>query len=56
MDGKPLDPGNDLLLTAGWGHAGKERVTMPGRGKRVSREPTAKELSELPDPCRFADN
>jgi hypothetical protein len=36
-----------LLLTAGWGHAGKEGVTMPGRGKLVNRERTAKELSEL---------
>jgi hypothetical protein len=32
---------------AGWGHAGKEGVTMPGRGKLVNRERTAKELSEL---------
>ena len=33
-DGKPLDlAGGDLELTAGWGHAGKGGVTMPGRGK-----------------------
>jgi hypothetical protein len=47
MDGKPLDADKDLQLTAGWGHAGKEGVTMPGRGKLVSRERTAKELADL---------
>lgn len=35
-DGKAADPaGGDLELTAGWGHAGKGGVTMPGRGKVV---------------------
>jgi hypothetical protein len=34
MDGKPANPdAGDLDLTAGWGHAGKGGVTMPGRGK-----------------------
>ncbi len=47
MDGKPLNAEEDLQLTAGWGHAGKEGVTMPGRGKLVSRERTAKELADL---------
>jgi hypothetical protein len=47
MDGKPLHADEDLKLTAGWGHAGKEGVTMPGRGKLVSRERTTKELSDL---------
>ena len=47
IDGKPLNTEEDLQLTAGWGHAGKEGVTMPGRGKLVSRERTTKELSEL---------
>ena len=28
----------DLELTAGWGHAGKEGVTMPGKGKLLERE------------------
>jgi hypothetical protein len=46
-DGKPLHADEDLKLTAGWGHAGKEGVTMPGRGKLVSRERTTKELSDL---------
>jgi hypothetical protein len=36
--GKPLDlPGGDLAVTAGWGHAGKGGVTMPGRGRSVER-------------------
>ena len=47
IDGKPLNVEEDLQLTAGWGHAGKEGVTMPGRGKLVSRERTTKELSDL---------
>jgi len=34
LDGQPVDPdAGDLDLTAGWGHAGKGGVTMPGRGK-----------------------
>ena len=34
VDGKHLDPdAGDLDLTAGWGHAGKGGVTMPGKGR-----------------------
>ncbi len=33
----PLDEGEYLKLTAGWGHAGKEGVTMPGKGKLDTR-------------------
>ncbi|MDX9975869.1 MAG: type ISP restriction/modification enzyme, partial [FCB group bacterium] len=34
LDGKPARPeAGDLDLTAGWGHAGKGGVTMPGRGR-----------------------
>ncbi len=29
---------DDFILTAGWGHAGKEGVTMPGKGKSEVRE------------------
>jgi hypothetical protein len=47
MDGKPLEVEQDLQITAGWGHAGKDGVTMPGRGKLVSRERTAKERADL---------
>ncbi len=38
VDGKPAKPeAGDLDLTAGWGHAGKGGVTMPGKGKLVDR-------------------
>ncbi len=33
IDGKQLDDAVDLDVTAGWGHAGKDGVTMPGKGK-----------------------
>ena len=34
VDNKQINPdAGDLELTAGWGHAGKEGVTMPGRGR-----------------------
>ena len=36
LDGKSANPdAGDLDLTAGWGHAGKGGVCMPGRGKVV---------------------
>ena len=39
VDGKPAKPeAGDLDLTAGWGHAGKSGVTMPGRGKLIRRD------------------
>jgi hypothetical protein len=47
IDGKPVGPGEDFMVTAGWGHAGKDGVTMPGRGKLVQRERTQKEHAEL---------
>jgi hypothetical protein len=38
VDGKPAKPeAGDLDLTAGWGHAGKGGITMPGRGKLIRR-------------------
>jgi len=38
VGGGALKPGtDDLAITAGWGHAGEEGVTMPGRGKLVKR-------------------
>jgi len=33
----------NLSITAGWGSAGKGGITMPGKGKRVEREPKAGE-------------
>jgi hypothetical protein len=36
--GGQLKPGtDDLAVMAGWGHAGKDGVTMPGKGKLVER-------------------
>ena len=36
--GKALDPAaGGLAVTAGWGHAGKGGVTMPGRGRAAER-------------------
>ena len=36
--GKALDPtAGDLAVNAGWGHAGKGGITMPGRGRSVER-------------------
>jgi len=38
VDGKPANPeAGDLELSAGWGHAGKGGVTMPGKGKLIRR-------------------
>lgn len=37
----------DLELTAGWGHGGKDGVTMPGKGKIVRRDYTREELKAL---------
>ncbi len=37
LDGKPARPeAGDLDLTAGWGHAGKGGVTMPGKGRLIA--------------------
>ncbi len=45
-----LDPDSgDLELTAGWGHAGKGGVTMPGKGRITLREMTAAEQGGLPE-------
>jgi hypothetical protein len=42
VDGKPAKPeAGDLDLTAGWGHAGKGGVTMPGKGKIIRRNDEA---------------
>ena len=37
----------DLQITAGWAHAGKDGVTMPGRGKSIEREYTKDERQAL---------
>ena len=45
-DSTPLTP-THLKLTAGWGHAGKGGVTMPGKGKTESRPFTELEQPAL---------
>lgn len=42
-----LDPNIDFALTAGWGHAGQNRVTMPGKGKVVDRAYTPEEQTAI---------
>ncbi len=38
VDGKVLDPPNDLKIDAGWGHKGKGGAIMPGAGQLVVRD------------------
>ncbi|PSF34546.1 DNA methyltransferase [Aphanothece hegewaldii CCALA 016] len=46
MGGGNLNPDHgDLKITAGWGHGGKNGVTMPGKGKIIEREYTPEELN-----------
>jgi hypothetical protein len=42
----------DLALTAGWGHAGKEGVTMPGKGRLLEREYSAAERKAIVEGAR----
>jgi Type ISP C-terminal specificity domain/N-6 DNA Methylase len=42
-----LDPNTDFALTAGWGHAGQNSVTMPGRGKVSDRSYTPEEQTAI---------
>jgi Type ISP C-terminal specificity domain/N-6 DNA Methylase len=44
---KSLDPVEDLKVTAGWGHAGKGGVTMPGKGKLIERDCTPDERKAI---------
>jgi len=37
----------DLALTVGWGHGGKDGVTMPGKGKVITRDYTPEELAAI---------
>jgi len=37
----------DFEITAGWGHAGKGGVTMPGKGKLIERDYTPIEIEAL---------
>jgi hypothetical protein len=48
VGGGALNPGaGDLAVTAGWGHAGKGRVTMPGKGRVDQRAYTPDELAAI---------
>ena len=48
VGGGPLNPdAGDLALTCGWGHGGKDGVTMPGKGKAVRRDYTPEELTAI---------
>ncbi len=47
VEGGSLDPNSDLALTAGWGYAGRDGVTMPGQGHLVERPFTADERAAI---------
>ena len=48
VGGGPLNPdAGDLALTMGWGHGGKGRITMPGKGKAVNRPHSPEELDAI---------
>ena len=53
VGGGALDAdGGDLAVTAGWGHAGKEGVTMPGKGRIVQRPYEPAELAAITDAAK----
>jgi hypothetical protein len=47
VGGGSLDANADLAVTARWGVAGKNGVTMPGRGKLTERDYTAQERAAV---------
>ena len=49
VGGGQLNLDTEFALTAGWGHEGKEGVTMPGKGKSQERAYTPEELKVLND-------
>jgi hypothetical protein len=52
VDGKPANPSTgDLDVTAGWGHAGKGGVTMPGKGKAIRRDDGGYDIYLNDDSC-----
>ncbi len=44
---KALDAAKDLQIEAGWGHEGKDGITMPGKGKLVERDYTKEEREAI---------
>jgi len=50
VGGGTLNPdAGDLALTMGWGHGGKDDITMPGKGKVITRDYTPEELAAIRD-------
>ena len=48
VGGGALNPdAGDLALTVGWGHGGKGGITMPGKGKVITRDYTPEELAAI---------
>jgi hypothetical protein len=53
VGGGDLNPDEgDLAITAGWGHAGKDGVTMPAKGRIVQRAYDKAELDAIADAAR----
>jgi hypothetical protein len=52
VGGGQLNADLDLALTAGWGHTGKDGVTMPGKGRSQERVYTPEELLGLDETAR----
>ena len=53
VGGGQLNPEADALdVTAGWGHAGKEGVTMPAKGRTVQRPYDKAELEAIGDAAK----
>ena len=47
VQAKTISPATDLQIDVGWGHPGKEGVTMPGKGKLIERDYTAGEREAI---------
>jgi hypothetical protein len=48
VGGGALNPdAGDLSLIVGWGHGGKDGVTMPGKGRVITRDYTPEELAAI---------
>ena len=45
--GTQLDEAKHFALTAGWGHAGKGGITMPGKGKVIERDYSEQERQAI---------
>lgn len=47
VEHKAINPATDLEIDAGWGHPGKDAITMPGKGKLVERDYTPAEREAI---------